>query len=178
MAHLLARRSSNTSNVGDNWLGHVGLNPLGSTLFFRTTDFTNHHDCLCFRVSFECGEAVNEVRSRNWVSTDSYTCGLANTLLAEFVQRLVGKCSGPGNNSHRSTRKRNVTRSNSNVAFSGADDAWAVRAKKSNAWILFNESVVGHRFIVSRDSFSDANNERDATFSSFKNRCCGKLWWN
>src|SRR5215213_6798103 len=71
VAHRLARRRGEARDVGDDRLGHVGLDELGSALLGVAADLARQHDELGLRVLLEEAEDVDERRARDRVAADA-----------------------------------------------------------------------------------------------------------
>ena len=127
-----------------------------------------------FGIGFESSQAVNEARARNGIATDANTRGHANALGLKFIQRLVGERSRTAHDADvlraRHSLLGDVARGDTNVGFSGANDAGTVRAEQTNVGEIALEFVEEPGFVVRRDAFGNAHDKRDSAFGSFHHR--------
>ena len=147
---------------GGHGLGHAGRDELGRTLLLGATDLADHHDGLGVGVGLEGREAVDEVRAGYGVAPDAHAGGLADALLGQLVEGLVGQRARPRDDAHRSSRQCDVARGDADVALPGADDAGTVRTEQPGAGELLDQPVVGDRLVLGRDALGDADDEGDA----------------
>ncbi|MNV18513.1 hypothetical protein D3C71_1093410 [compost metagenome] len=167
MAHALARRSSHTSDVGNNRLGHVCLD-VGSRFFFsRTADLTDHHDRFGLRVFLEQLQDVDEVGARDRVTADADAGRLAEAGVGGLLHSFVGQGAGTRNDTDLAWQV-NVTWHDADLAFAWGDHAWAVRADQDYAQLVALNFSVQH--VQGRNAFGDAHDQLDAAESSFQDR--------
>ena len=93
MSHFLTRRRSNSSDIGTHRFRNMCLDELSGFFFSRTTNFTDHDDRISLWIILKFAQAINEVGTRHWVSTDTYTSTHTNATLLEFIQRLICQSS-------------------------------------------------------------------------------------
>src|ERR1700722_6704218 len=170
VSHLSPRGRGDTGDVGDDGLGHVQLDPFGGAFFFGATDLPDHHHGERLGVGLEGGETVDEIGPRHRVAADADARRLSDSLLAEFIERLVRERPGARNDSDRSPGQRDVTRGDPDVALARADDAWAVRTEQAPPRKVLDQAVVGDRLILSGNAFGDADDEIDPAFGRFNDR--------
>ncbi|CNU96413.1 Uncharacterised protein [Salmonella enterica subsp. enterica serovar Bovismorbificans] len=132
MAHTFAFRRGNTRDIANHRLGHVIFNVSRRFFFRATADLADHHDRFGLRIFLEQLQDIDEVRARNRVAANTYTGGLAETVVGGLLNRFIGQRAGTGNDTHF-TRLMNVTRHDANFAFARGDNAWAVRADHAYA---------------------------------------------
>lgn len=105
MTHTTARRSADTGDEANSRLVVlvVGLEELGGVLLGATTNLTNHDDTLGLGVLKEDTKAVNEVGTREGVTTDTNDEGLTKTGLGSLVDSLVGQGTGTRDDTNATT---------------------------------------------------------------------------
>jgi hypothetical protein len=158
-------RGSHTSDVGNNWLGHVCLD-VGSRFFFsRTADLTDHHDRFGLRVFLEQLQDVDEVRAWDRVTADAYAGRLTETGVSGLLHSFVGQGAGTGNDAYFAWQV-NVTWHDADFAFARGDHAWAVRADQGNTQLVALNFSVQH--VQGRNAFGDANDQLDAAERRFQ----------
>lgn len=96
VTHSPAWWGRDTSNEANNRLvgGVVLLQEVGSVLLSRTTNLTNHDDTVGLFILEEDVQAVNEVGTREGVTTNTNNEGLTKAGLGSLVDSFVGKSSG------------------------------------------------------------------------------------
>jgi hypothetical protein len=119
VTHTSARRSRDTSNERDNGLvgSVVLLEEVCSILLSGTTDLTNHDDTVSLGILEEDLEAVDEVGTREGVTTDTDDERLTKTGLGGLVDGLVGEGTGAGDDTD-ATALVNEARHNTDLALS------------------------------------------------------------
>ena len=162
MAHLPSRWCSHPGHVGHHRLGHRGGDELGRLLLGRATDLPDHHDGPGVGVGLEGAQAVDEAGAGNGVAADAHAGGLADTLLGELVQGLVGEGSRPAHDAHRATGHGDVARGDADVALPRRDDARAVGPEQPGGRELPHQAVVGQGLVAGRDALGDAHHEGHA----------------
>src|SRR5690554_8084271 len=96
VAHTLARRCSNTGNVGNHRLGYVLLDERSRFFLGSTTDFTDHDDGFGFRIFLQQLQNINEVGARNRITTDTDTGRLAKTVVSRLLDGFISQGAGTG----------------------------------------------------------------------------------
>ena len=105
VTHTSARRSRDTGDEGDNGLvgSVVLLEEVGGVLLGGTTDLANHDDTVSLAVLEEDLEAVDEVGTREGVTTNTNDERLTKTGLGGLVDGLVGESTGTGDDTDATT---------------------------------------------------------------------------
>ena len=98
VAHSPAWWRGDTGNEADNGLvGRVVLlQEVGGILLSGTTNLANHDDTVSLLVLEEDVQAVDEVGSREWVTTNTNDERLTKAGLGGLVDGFVGESSGTG----------------------------------------------------------------------------------
>lgn len=109
----------------------VCAEPLGSTFLVLTTDFSNHNDTLGLWVVHEAFKNINKVSAFEGISANSDNGRLAQSELRCLVDSLVSQGAGTRHNTDLSLVV-DVAWHNSNPAFTGLDDARAVRSNQAS----------------------------------------------
>ncbi|KAM3076106.1 hypothetical protein ACMFMF_011967 [Clarireedia jacksonii] len=95
MTHSSSRRRRNTSNETDNGLlsSVVFLQEFSSIFFSGSSDLSDHDDSISFLILQKDLQAVDEVSSRKWITTNTNNKRLSQSSLSSLVHRLVRKSS-------------------------------------------------------------------------------------
>ena len=167
MPHTLALGRGYAGNVGDNRLAHIRLD-IGSRLFFRgTTDFTNHYDGLSSRILLKHLQDIDKVRARDRITTDTYTSRLAVACIGSLLHSFIRERTGTRYDAYFS-RKVNMTRHNTDLAFARGDHAGAVGTYQTHAQLV--TAHLGFKHIQRGDAFSNTHNQLDAAVRRFEDR--------
>src|SRR5690554_459289 len=164
VAHTLARRCSDTGNVGNHRLGHVLFDERGRFFFGGTTDFTDHNDGFGFRIFLQQLQNVDEVGARNRVTTDAHTGGLAEAVIGGLLDRFIGQGAGAGYDTNL-TFLVDMARHDADLALVRSDQARAVRTNHANAFTI--NVFFGVQHVDGRDSFSDTNDQLNTGIGGF-----------
>lgn len=155
MSHSASWWCRDTSNEGNNWLSSavVLLQEIGSLLLSRSSNLSNHDDTISLTVLKEDLQAVDEVGSGKWVTTDTNDKGLAKTALGGLVDGLVGQSSRTGNDSDTAALV-NETWHDTNLALARSDNSWAVRSDQAGL-VLGLKDVGDADHVVLWDTLGD-----------------------
>ncbi|MND44866.1 hypothetical protein D3C80_357150 [compost metagenome] len=167
MAHALARRCGNTSDVGNDRLGDVGLDVGRGFFFSRTADLADHDDRFGLRVFLEQLQDVDEVGARDRVTADADAGRLAEAGVGGLLHSFVGQGAGTRNDTDLAWQV-NVTWHDADLALARSDDAWAVRADQGNTQLVALDLGIQH--VQGRNAFGDADDQLDAAESRFQDR--------
>lgn len=132
MSHSASWWSRDTGDERNNWLASsvVLLQEIGSLLLSRSSDLSDHDDTIGLSIFKEDSQAVDEVGSGEWVTTDTDDKGLAKTALGGLVDGLVGKSSGTGDDTDAAALV-DETWHDTDLALAWGDDTWAVRSDQA-----------------------------------------------
>ncbi|CAB5037750.1 unannotated protein [freshwater metagenome] len=121
----------------------------------------------------EALKAINEAGSGNRVATNANAGSHTNVLRLQLIQGLIGQRSRTAHDANvLGTGLRvlgNVSGSDSDIAFSGADDARAVRPKQLYAWEITLDFVEEPSLILCGHTFGDTHDELNASLGCFHN---------
>jgi len=99
VSHAATRWSSETGNErNDRLLGSGCFDEVGGLLLGGASNLSDEEDALRLVVIDELLEAVDEVGSVEWISSDSDDSGLAEAVVGGLVHGLVGEGAGTGDN--------------------------------------------------------------------------------
>lgn len=95
VAHSASWWSGDTSDEADNWLSSqvVVSQEICGLLLCRSTDLTNHDDTIGLLILQEDSQAVDEVGSREWITTNTNDQRLTKTSLSGLIYSLVCESS-------------------------------------------------------------------------------------
>ena len=116
VAHLAPGGRGDAGDVGDDGLGHLRRDELGRLLLRGAADLADHHHGLGLGVGLERRQAVDEVRAGHRVAADADAGGLADALLGQLVQRLVGERARARHDPDRPAGQGDVARGDADVA--------------------------------------------------------------
>ena len=126
-------------------------------------------------VRLEGGQAVDEAGAGDRVAADAHAGGLADALLGELVQRLVGEGARAAHDADRASGQGDVARGDADVALPRRDDAGAVRAEQARAGVVPHQTVVGQGLVLGRDALGDADDEGHAGRGRLEDGVGGEL---
>ncbi len=134
-----------TSDVTHNWLGNMLFDVrcrffLSSTIYRRSSPIITITS-VCG--SFSNVRDVDKVEARDRVTADTNTGRLTKTVIRGLFNRFIGQCTRTGNDTPL-TRFVNVTRLDTDFAFTRSDNARAVQADRTNAGFVqfhFHSSI-------------------------------------
>ena len=155
VSHSASWWRRDTSNERNNWLSSVVvlLQEIGSLLLSRSSNLSNHDDTISLTILKEDLQAVDEVGSREWVTTDTNDEGLAKTALGGLVDSLVGEGTGTGHNTDAAALV-DETWHDTDLTLAWGDDTWAVRSDQAGL-VLSLEDVGDADHVVLWDTLSD-----------------------
>lgn len=155
VSHSASWWCRDTSDERNNWLSSavVLLQEIGSLLLSRSSDLSDHDDTISLAILKEDLQAVDEVGSGEWVTTDTDDKGLAKTALGGLVDSLVGEGSGTGNDTDAAALV-DETWHDTDLALAWCDDTWAVRSDQAGL-VLGLEDVGDADHVVLWDTFGD-----------------------
>jgi hypothetical protein len=104
MPHPATGRSCLTRDESNNRLRHFLLHELRGVLLVGAANLANHHNCFGIRISLECSETVDEIRSVDRVAPDSNARCLTHSRPGHLKNDLVGKGARAAHQSNRSPR--------------------------------------------------------------------------
>ena len=104
VAHLASRGRRHARDVGDDRLVHRRGDEVRRPLLAVAADLADHHHGPGLRVVLEGGEHVDEARARHRVASDADAGRLADALLGELVQGLVGQGARAADDPDRAAR--------------------------------------------------------------------------
>src|SRR5690606_763339 len=110
---------------------------------------------------------VDEVRTRDRVTTDTHARGLTETIISSLLNSFIGQGTGAGHNTYF-TWLVDVTRHNTDLTFTGSDNTGAVRTNQTHTQLVAFYFSVQH--IQCRNTFSNTNDQLDATVCRFQDR--------
>ena len=112
--------------------------PFGGLLFSFTSYFSDHDDSLGLWVVDELREHVNEVCSIEWIAADANNGRLTKVKLSGLVDCLVSQSTRSGHDTYF-TFLMDVTRHDSDLAFSWLDDARAIWTDQARLRLRFHD---------------------------------------
>lgn len=137
VTHATSGGSGDASNERDNGLalsisstGVVGLDEVGSILLGGSTNLTNHNNTVGLLILQEHVEAVDEVGTREGVTTNTDDERLAKTLLGGLVDGFVGQSTGTRYDTDTATLV-NESGHDTDLAEAGGDDTGAVGSNET-----------------------------------------------
>lgn len=171
VTHPTARRSRQTGNEGDHWLGLNALVVLhqiiGSLFLSDTTNLTDQDNTLGIRILQEDFQAIDEIGSVEGIASNADAKRLAETHFCRLVHGLIGQCSRTGHDTDLATLM-DVSRHDTDLALFGSNDSWAVGANQTG-FVLSEQGVLYFDHVVLRDSLSNAHHQRDLRFDGLHN---------
>lgn len=140
--------------------------PLSSLLLSFTTDLTNHNDTFGLGIIDELGEHIDEVGAVERITANADNGRLAKVVLGGLVDGFVSESTRARDDTNLSLLM-NVTRHDTNLAFTGLDDTGAVRANESRL-VLRSHNGLHLNHVEGGDTLSDADNEVHLSLDGFK----------
>ena len=150
--------------------------PLSGLLFGFTADLTNHDNTFSLGIIDELGEDIDEVGAVERITANADNSRLAEVIFRGLVDGLVREGTGARNDTNLSLLM-NITRHDTNLAFTRLNDTGAVRTDKSRLVLrLHNGFDLDH--VEGGDTLSDADDEVHLGFDGLKNGVGSKRWRN
>ena len=167
MAHRLAGRRFEASDVGDDGLRDALGNHLGRLLLLVATNLADHHDVFGLVVSLEHVERVDKRGADDRVATETDDRRVAEALDCQLATDLVRERARTRHQADR-TGLENLGGDDADIGDTRRKCARAVRPKQTNA--AWPNVVVDLEHLVGRDALGDADDLRHARLGGLENR--------
>mmetsp|Transcript_1729 Transcript_1729/g.3639 ORF Transcript_1729/g.3639 Transcript_1729/m.3639 type:complete len:283 (-) Transcript_1729:219-1067(-) len=167
MTHSAAGGSGTTSNEANDGLVTLGsAEEVSGLLFHLTTDLTDEHDTLGLGVYDEALKAVNKVGAVEGIASNTDASGLTEANIGGLVYSLVGESARARDNSDTAGLV-DVSRHNTDLAFTRLDDTGAVRSDEPGLAASL-DGLLHLDHVVLGNTLSDGDNEGYLGLNSLK----------
>jgi len=154
----------------------VSAKPIGGHLLCVSTDLPDHEDAFSFLILHKSLQNIDEGSANERITTNANDCGLTDTRFGGLEHCLIGKGPRARHNAHL-TWRMNVTRHDSNFAFTWLNDARAVRPYNSSL-LLRLKSGEDIKHVLSRYTIGYNDDEVEFSIYSFHYCFFGMRGWN
>src|SRR4051812_10860803 len=172
VAHRLAGRRREPSDVGEHRLRDVLGDVLRGLLLGVAADLAAHHDQLGLLVLLEELDDVDEVRARDRVAADADDRRVAEATLCQLVADLIGERARARHQADVALAEE-VRRDDPDVGLARREDAGTVRADETGR-VRALQVCVDPQHVVHRNALGDRDHELAAGVGGLEDRICGE----
>ena len=172
MAHALAGRGGDTSDIADHRLGDVLADELRSIFLGRAADLADHDDALGLRVVLKQAQAVDEAHAVNGIAADADAGALAEARTRGLMHGFIGQGAGTRHDTDAAWLV-NGTRHDADLTFTRRDDARAVGSDQTHLGTR-RQARLDAQHVEHRNAFGDAGDDFDAGVGRFTDSVGGE----